>query len=94
MPVGELVHIILDNYAAHKHPKIMRWLERHPRFVFHFTPTAISSPERGVFHSLFGLQVAINRFMEEANANPRPFRWTKDPDSIIAADKRGLRHWG
>ena len=50
--------------------------------------------ERGVFHSLFGLQVAINRFMEEANANPRPFRWTKDPDSIIAADKRGLRHWG
>jgi hypothetical protein len=43
----------------------------------------------GVFHSLVALQAAINRFIEEANADPRPFRWTKDPDSIIAAVRCG-----
>ena len=45
--------------------------------------------KRSVFHSLVSLQAAINRFLAEANANPRPFRWTKDPDKIIAAVKRG-----
>ena len=44
---------------------------------------------RGVFHSLVALQEAINRFVEEVNADPRPFRWTKDPDAIIAAARRG-----
>jgi transposase len=109
VPVGKLVHIILDNYAAHKHPEITRWLERHPRFVFHFTPTSASwlnavegffaklAKRRlkcGVFHSLVALQAAINCFIEEANANPRPFRWTKDPDSIIAAVRRGHQALG
>ena len=47
VPVGKLVHVILDNYAAHKHPKVMAWLGRHPRFVFHFTPTSCSWLERG-----------------------------------------------
>ena len=83
--------------------------ERHLRFVFHFTPTPASWPnavegffaklakrrlKRGVFHSLVPLQAAINRFIEEANANPRPYRWTKDPDTIIAAVKRGYQAWG
>jgi transposase len=82
----------------------MHWLERHPRFVFHFTPTSASwlnavegffarltrrRLKRGVFHSLVALQAAINRFVAEANADPRPFRWTKDPDAIIAAARRG-----
>jgi hypothetical protein len=47
-----------------------------------------------MFHSLVALQAAINRFIEEANANPRPYRWTKDPDTIIAAVKRGYQAWG
>ena len=42
VPAGKLVHVILDNYAAHKHPKVMAWLGRHPRFTFHFTPTSCS----------------------------------------------------
>ena len=104
MPVGKVVHVILDNYAVHKHPKVLRWLGRHPRFVFHFTPTSASwlnavegffaklakrRLRRGVFHSLVALQAAINRFIAEANADPRPFCWTKDPDQIIAAARRG-----
>lgn len=104
VPAGKVVHVILDNYAAHKHPKVMKWLGRHPRFVFHFTPTSASwlnavegffaklarrRLRRGAFHSLVALQEAINRFVAETNADPRPFRWTRDPDAIIAAAKRG-----
>jgi transposase len=40
VPAGKIVHVILDNYGTHKHPKIIAWLKRHPRFVFHFTPTS------------------------------------------------------
>jgi transposase len=108
VPAGKLIHVILDNYATHKHPKVMQWLARHPRWTFHFTPTSASwinavegffakltkrRLKRGVFHSLVALQTAINRFLAEANANPRPFRWTKDPDKIIAAVKRGHQAW-
>ena len=104
VPAGKLVHVILDNDAAHKHPKVLAWLARHPRFTFHFTPTSASwinavegffakltkrRLKRGVFHSLVSLQAAINRFLDEANENPKPFRWTKDPDKIIAAVRRG-----
>jgi transposase len=104
VPAGKLVHVILDNYAAHKHPNVLKWLARHPRFTFHFTPTSASwinavegffakltkrRLQRGVFHSLVALQAAINRFLAEANQDPRPFRWTKDPDKIIAAVRRG-----
>ena len=42
MPAGKLIHAILDNYAAHKHPKVRAWLARHPRWIFHFTPTSCS----------------------------------------------------
>src|SRR6185436_7136526 len=42
VPAGKMVHVILDNYAAHKHPKVRAWLYRHERFVFHFTPTSCS----------------------------------------------------
>jgi hypothetical protein len=104
VPAGKVVHVVLDNDAAHKHPKVMRWLERHPRFVFHFTPTSASWLnavegffarltkrwlQRGVFHFLVALQEAINCFVVEANADPRPFCWTKDPAQIVAAARRG-----
>ena len=104
VPAGKAVHIILDNYAAHKHPKVRQWLDRHERFTFHFTPTSCSwlnavesffaklakrRLKRGVFHSLVDLQAAINRFVAEHNNAPMPFTWTADPDKIIAAVRRG-----
>ena len=104
VPAGKLIHAIVDNYAAHKHPKVLQWLARHPRWTFHFTPTSASwlnavegffakltkrRLKRGVFHCLVSLQAAINRFLAETNHDPRPFRWTKNPDKIIAAVRRG-----
>jgi transposase len=104
VPDGKQVHAILDNYAAHKHPKVRAWLARHPRWTFHFVPTSCSwlnavegffaklskrRLKRGVFHSIVDLQAAINRFVREHNAEPKPFTWTADPDTIIAAVKRG-----
>ena len=104
VPAGKLVHVILDNYAAHKHPKVRQWLDRHPRFNFHFVPTSCSwlnavegffaklskrRLKRGVFRSIVDLQAAINRFVEETNQMPKPFTWTADPDKIIAAVRRG-----
>ncbi len=98
------VHIILDNYAAHKHPKVRAWLDRHKRFTFHFTPTSCSwlnavegffaklakrRLKRGVFHSLVDLQAAINRFVTENNDNPKQFSWTADTYQIVAAVKIG-----
>jgi transposase len=104
VPAGKLIHVILDNYAAHKHPKVIEWLGRHRRFTFHFTPTSASWTnavegffakltkqrlKRGVFHSLVSLQEAINQYLAQANDDPRPFRWTKNPEKIIAAVRRG-----
>ena len=104
VPAGKLVHAIADNYATHKHLKVKQWLARHPRWTFHFTPTSASWLNavegyfaklakrrllRGVFRSVVELQAAIKRFLAETNADPRPFRWTKDPNKIIAAVKRG-----
>ncbi len=104
VPVGKVVHVILDNYAAHKHPKVKAWLGRHPRFVFHFTPTSCSwlnavetffsrltrqRLRRGAFRSIVELQAAINRYLAEANDEPKPFVWTANPDKVIAAVERG-----
>src|SRR5215210_2306370 len=104
VPASKAMHVILDNYAAHKHPKVIAWLARHPRFTFHFTPTSCSwlnavetffatltkrRLKRGVFRSVVDLQAAINRYLDEANHDPKPFLWTANPDKIIAAVKRG-----
>jgi len=104
VPAGKIVHVILDNYAAHKHPKVRKWLGRHDRFVFHFMPTSCSwldavegffakltrrRLKRGIFRSIVDLQASINRFLPETNADPKPFSWTTDPDKIIAAVRRG-----
>jgi len=76
------LHLIVDNYATHKHPKVRAWLERHPRFHFHFTPTSASwlnavegffakltrqRLKRGVFKGIVDLQTAINRYLAETN---------------------------
>ncbi|MFD0939054.1 IS630 family transposase, partial [Methylobacterium trifolii] len=92
VPAGKTVHAILDNYAAHKHPKVRAWLARHPRWTFHFTPTSASwlnavegffsalsrrRLRRGTFTGIVDLQAAIKRYITEHNERPRPFRWTK-----------------
>ena len=104
VPDGKLIHAVVDNYATHKHPKVRAWLARHPRWAFHFTPTSSSwlnavegyfakltkrRLKHGVFRSIVELQAAIKRFLAETNADPRPFQWTKHPDKIIAAVRRG-----
>jgi transposase len=101
---GKTVHAILDNHATHKHPKVIEWLGRHPRWSFHFTPTSASwlnaveaffailtkrRLERGVFKGAVDLQADINRFVADHNQQPKPFVWTADPDKIIAAANRG-----
>ena len=106
IPQDKTVHAIVDNYAAHKTPQVRRWLARHPRWTFHFTPTSSSwlnavegffaklfkrRLKRGVFCSLVDLQAAINRFVAEHNQNPKPFVWRADPDAIIAARARGFQ---
>ncbi len=106
VPPGKLIHAILDNYAAHKHPKVMAWLERHPRWTFHFTPTSCSwlnavegffavltkrRLKRGSFSSLIDLQAAINRYLLDHNTHPKPFVWTAEPDSIIEKARRGYQ---
>jgi len=104
VPGGLVIHVILDNYAAHKHPNVRQWLARHPRWIFPFTPTSCSwlnavegffakltkrRLKRGTFPSLVTLQQAINRFIEHHNQEPMPFTWKADPKAIIAAAKRG-----
>ena len=106
VPADRAGHVILDNYAVHKHPKVRAWLDRHKRFTFHFTPTSCSwlnavegffaklakrRLKRGVFHSVVDLQAAINHFVVETNQSPKPFSWTADPDKIIDAVKRGYQ---
>src|SRR3979411_1609328 len=104
VPVRMAIHAVVDNYATHKHPKVQKWLARHPRWTFHFTPTSASwlnavegffakltrrRLKRGVFRSVAHPQTAINRFVEETNSNPNPFVWTADPKRVLAAVKRG-----
>jgi len=106
VPAGKLIHVVLDNYGAHKQAKVRQWLARHPRWIFHFTPTSCSwlnavetffakltkrRLQRGVFHSLVALQTAINHFVETHNRTPKPFVWKADPNAIIAAAKRGYQ---
>ena len=98
------LHLIVDNYAAHKTPEVKRWLKRHPRFHMHFTPTSASwlnlverffaeitrkRIRRGVFHSVVDLQRTINDYLKHHNADPKPFVWTASASSIIEKVNRG-----
>lgn len=104
VPRGKAVHVILDNYATHKHPEVLAWLARHKRFTFHFTPTSCSwlnavegyfakldrqSLKRGVFESVDALKAAIASHLAETNADPKPFVWTAKPSAILKKIARG-----
>ena len=97
---GELeLHLIVDNYRTHKHTNVDAWLQKHPRFHLHFTPTSSSwlnlverwfreltdkAIRRGVFHSVPDLTEAIEAFLTAHNNNPQPFVWTASADAILA----------
>jgi transposase len=97
------LHLIVDNYATHKHPKVKSWLKRHPRFHMHFTPTASSwlnlverwfrgitdqRIRRGTFHNVKQLQQAITDYIDEHNEEPQAFKWTAKADAILAKVRR------
>jgi transposase len=92
------LHLIVDNYATHKTPRVKRWLKAHPRFNLHFTPTSASwlnmverffgliTEDRircGVFKSVVELETAIMEYLAQHNANPKPFVWTKSAGEIL-----------
>ena len=98
VPAGLEVHLIADNYATHKHPRLKAWLARHPRFHIHSTPTYASwlnQVERwfglitqqairgGCFRSVRELIRNIDSFVTHYNASSRPFIWTATADSIL-----------
>lgn len=98
------LHLIVDNYATHKHEKVKRWLKRHRRFHLHFTPTSASwtnqverffalitedAIRRGVFRSVADLTATIESYLENHNANPKPFIWTAEAPDILEKVARG-----
>jgi len=97
------LHLILDNYGTHKTPLIQRWLAKRPRYHLHFTPTGASwmnlverwfaaltekQLRRGVHRSTRELEWAIERYLEITNEQPKPFKWTKTADQILATVAR------
>jgi transposase len=97
------IHIVLDNYATHKTPKVIRWFARHPRYHLHFTPTSGSwlnqverwfgeitekRIRRGSFDSVRSLEKAIQEYLDANNQNPKPFIWTADADLILGKVQR------
>ena len=97
-PIELKLHLVLDNYGTHKHPKVRDWLQRHPRFVPHFIPTSASwlnlverwfgeltgkRIRRGTFVSVADLIAAIEEYQATWNENPRPFLWTATVESIV-----------
>lgn len=93
------LHLIVDNYATHKHPDVQRWLAKHPRFVMHFTPTSASwlnrverffrdisenRIKRDSFTSVAELEQAIAQYIEHHNQDPKPFIWTASAADILA----------
>ena len=100
------LHIIVDNYATHKHPHVKAWLEAHPRVQLHFTPTSSSwvnlverffaeitdkAIRRGVFKNVHELETAITAYIEAHNKHPRPYTWTASVASIIEKVNRARR---
>jgi transposase len=97
------LHLIADNYATHKHPKVQRWLARHPRFHMHFIPTSSSwlnlverffaeltnkRLRRGTFRSVKQLIQAIEEYVEHHNDHASGYRWTAQADAILAQAAR------
>lgn len=97
------VHLVIDNYATHKAPTVRNWLNRRPRWHVHLTPTSSSwlnqverffallterQIRRGIHRSVAALKSAIATFIEHHNADPKPFRWAKSADDILASIER------
>jgi transposase len=97
-PAEIRLHVVMDNYGTHKHPRVRRWFKRHDRFIPHFVPTSSSwlnlverwfgeltgkRIRRGVFVNVEELQKAIEEFLAAWNSNPKPFVWTATVDSIV-----------
>lgn len=97
------IHLVMDNYATHKTALIRNWLAKRPRWHVHLTPTGSSwinqverffallserRIKRGVFRSVAQLQAAIHDFIDQHNHDPKPFRWTKSADDILASVER------
>ena len=104
VPKGPAVHMILDNYATHKHKDVLAWLVKHPRFQLHFTPTSSSwlnlverwfrdltgkALRRGVFHSVPDLIASIEDYMKAHNNEPKPLVWPATAESILTKVRRG-----
>jgi len=100
---GKNVHLIVDNYATHKHPVVKRWLERHQRFHVHFTPTSCSwlnmverffrdltekQLRRSVFRNVEELLESIGEYIDNHNRQPKPFIWTAKASDILEKVKR------
>lgn len=103
VPADVPVHLICDNYATHKHPKVQAWAERNPRFLFHFTPTGASwlnmverffrdlsqgALKRGSFYNVDDLIGAVTEYVNQHNEHPKPFIWTASAKDILAKVKR------
>src|SRR5271155_1336293 len=104
VPNDLTIHLILDNYATHKHHDVGKWLDNHPRFHLHFTPTSSSwlnlverwfreltdkALRRGAFHSVPDLIASIQEYIDSHNDAPRPYVWTATAESILAKIARG-----
>jgi transposase len=102
-PKDKQVHLIVDNYATHKHPLVQGWLQRHPRFHVHFTPTSCSwlnmverffrdltekQLRRGVFRNVEELLESIGEYIDNHNRQPKPFIWTAKASDILEKVKR------
>src|SRR5580698_5221847 len=107
VPCNLDVHLVMDNYATHKTPLIRRWLARRPRWQVHYTPTSSSwlnqverffalltdkQIRRGIYRSIAALRKDISAFIDQHNADPKPFRWTKSADDILASIERFCVH--
>jgi transposase len=105
-PKNTALHLICDNYATHKHPKVKQWLAKHPRFHIHFTPTSASwlnmverffrditvqQLRRGVFTSVPELIRTIERYIDQHNQQPKPFIWTASANDILEKVVRANR---
>ena len=102
-PADKQIHLIADNYSTHKHPKVQKWLARHPRFHVYFTPTSSSwlnmverffrdltqnRLRRGVFRDVEELIMAIGDYIDRYNSDPKPFVWTAKASDILEKVKR------
>ncbi len=108
-PKQKTLHLVCDNYATHKHPKVKQWLAQHPRFQVHFTPTSASwlnmverffrdltteRLRRGVFRSVPELTAAIKEYIAVHNQDPKPFVWTAKAQDILQKVIRANRKLG